>query len=410
MNTLTLFILFIPVLVLVLLVINQFTAVSKPYSEKVSPYECGFTPLGDARQKFSIQFYLVAILFIVFDIEVLFLFPFAVVLYESSIVAFWVAIIFLIILTIGFVYEWSKGALKFTAQSSSSSTSSSYSSGPQDLPKAHPFPNSSIQFQSVRRFSTLTGKDHKDLSNSHFKLWTYLATVAPVRIYLNTQTERLNILNELKGFTGIYLWYNRITSDFYVGSAKDLSNRLARYYRSSELNRIKGNLIYASLLAYGHDNFSLYILEFTTKDNVLEREQYYFDLFIPTYNLLKFASSSASYQHTEEAKKLMSEIKQKDPELLSRIALLAEINRGKKHSEEFKQRRSELTTGTNNPNFGKGNSIKEIDTTTNLITTYSSVTNAAKAHNTSRDAIRYCIKNGTLYKSRYKFFYVNPPK
>jgi len=118
MNTLTFFFLFIPVLVSVLLVLNTFTAVNRAYSEKVSPYECGFTPLGDARQKFSIQFYLVAILFIVFDIEVLFLFPFAVVLYESSLVAFWVAVIFLIILTVGFVYELSKGALKFTKQTS----------------------------------------------------------------------------------------------------------------------------------------------------------------------------------------------------------------------------------------------------------------------------------------------------
>ncbi|KAG2195734.1 hypothetical protein INT47_004838 [Mucor saturninus] len=114
MSTLTFFVLFIPVLTLVLLVVNQLLAVNKPYSEKVSPYECGFTPLGDARQKFSVQFYLVAILFIVFDLEVLFLFPFAVSLYEVSSMGFWIVIIFLIILTIGFVYEWSKGALKFT--------------------------------------------------------------------------------------------------------------------------------------------------------------------------------------------------------------------------------------------------------------------------------------------------------
>jgi NADH:ubiquinone oxidoreductase subunit 3 (subunit A) len=120
MNTLTFFVLFIPVLVLVLLVVNTLLAVNKPYSEKVSPYECGFTPLGDARQKFSVQFYLVAILFIVFDLEVLFLFPFAVSLYEVSLMGFWVVILFLIILTIGFVYEWSKGALKFTKDPSSS--------------------------------------------------------------------------------------------------------------------------------------------------------------------------------------------------------------------------------------------------------------------------------------------------
>ncbi len=113
MSTLTFLVLFIPVLAVILLLVNTVLAVNKPYSEKVSPYECGFTPLGDARQKFSVQFYLVAILFIVFDLEVLFLFPFAVSLYEISTMGFWVVIFFLIILTIGFVYEWSKGALKF---------------------------------------------------------------------------------------------------------------------------------------------------------------------------------------------------------------------------------------------------------------------------------------------------------
>jgi NADH-quinone oxidoreductase subunit A len=123
MNTLTFFILFIPALVLVLLLVNTLLAVNKPYSEKVSPYECGFTPLGDARQKFSVQFYLVAILFIVFDLEVLFLFPFAVSLYEVSLMGFWVVILFLIVLTVGFIYEWSKGALKFTRDPSTSKIS-----------------------------------------------------------------------------------------------------------------------------------------------------------------------------------------------------------------------------------------------------------------------------------------------
>jgi NADH:ubiquinone oxidoreductase subunit 3 (subunit A) len=116
MNTLIFFIFFVPILVLILLILNQLLAVKNPDSEKISPYECGFTPLGDSREKFSIQFYLVAILFIVFDLEVLFLFPFAVTLYEVSLIGFWIAVIFLIILTIGFVYEWARGALKFTKQ------------------------------------------------------------------------------------------------------------------------------------------------------------------------------------------------------------------------------------------------------------------------------------------------------
>jgi NADH:ubiquinone oxidoreductase subunit 3 (subunit A) len=70
-------------------------------------------PLGTAREKFSIQFFLIAILFIIFDLEVIFLFPFTISLYHTSIYGFWVVLIFLIILIIGFVYEFSKGALKF---------------------------------------------------------------------------------------------------------------------------------------------------------------------------------------------------------------------------------------------------------------------------------------------------------
>jgi len=123
MNTLTIFLLFIPVLVAILIALNFLLSVSKPDAEKVSPYECGFSPLGDARQSFSVQFYLVALLFLIFDLEVLFIFPFAVVQYESNFYAFWIFIIFLIILTIGFIYEWSKGALYFTRNPDDSASS-----------------------------------------------------------------------------------------------------------------------------------------------------------------------------------------------------------------------------------------------------------------------------------------------
>lgn len=83
----------------------------KPDPEKVSAYECGFDPFDDARSRFDIRFYLVAILFIIFDLEVAFLFPWAISLNKISIFGFWSMVIFLIILTVGFVYEWRKGAL-----------------------------------------------------------------------------------------------------------------------------------------------------------------------------------------------------------------------------------------------------------------------------------------------------------
>lgn len=88
-------------------------AVRKPDSEKLSPYECGFTAFGDARGTFDVRFYLVAILFIIFDLEVAFLFPWAVSLQEVGVFGFWSMMTFLGVLTIGFVYEWKKGALEW---------------------------------------------------------------------------------------------------------------------------------------------------------------------------------------------------------------------------------------------------------------------------------------------------------
>ena len=85
----------------------------RPDSEKVSPYECGFEAFDDARGQFDVRFYLVAILFIIFDLEVAFLFPWAVSLGEIGVFGFWTMFIFLLILTVGFVYEWRKGALEW---------------------------------------------------------------------------------------------------------------------------------------------------------------------------------------------------------------------------------------------------------------------------------------------------------
>ena len=88
-------------------------AKQRPDPEKVSPYECGFAPFDDARSRFDVRYYLVAILFIIFDLEVAFLFPWAVTLGSLGLFGFWSMILFLGVLTIGFVYEWNKGALEW---------------------------------------------------------------------------------------------------------------------------------------------------------------------------------------------------------------------------------------------------------------------------------------------------------
>ena len=84
-----------------------------PDAEKLSAYECGFEALGDARRQFDVRFYLVAILFIIFDLEVAFLFPWAISLGGIGVFGFWSMMTFLGILTIGFIYEWRKGALEW---------------------------------------------------------------------------------------------------------------------------------------------------------------------------------------------------------------------------------------------------------------------------------------------------------
>jgi NADH-quinone oxidoreductase subunit A len=98
---------------LVMVLSSLVIARQKPDAEKLSAYECGFEAFDDARRKFDVRFYLVAILFIIFDLEVAFLFPWAITLGEIGMFGFWSMVVFLGVLTIGFVSEWKKGALEW---------------------------------------------------------------------------------------------------------------------------------------------------------------------------------------------------------------------------------------------------------------------------------------------------------
>ena len=97
----------------VILIASFVVARQRPDPAKVSAYECGFDAFGDARGRFDVRFYLVAILFIIFDLEVAFLFPWAISLGKIGVFGFWSMMVFLSILTIGFIYEWRKGALEW---------------------------------------------------------------------------------------------------------------------------------------------------------------------------------------------------------------------------------------------------------------------------------------------------------
>lgn len=99
------------VIALVVSVLPKILSVSKPNKDKLKSYECGFDPFGNARGKFDVRFYLVAILFIIFDLEVTYLIPWAITLGKIGQFGFWSMMFFLFVLTVGFIYEWKKGAL-----------------------------------------------------------------------------------------------------------------------------------------------------------------------------------------------------------------------------------------------------------------------------------------------------------
>ena len=101
------------VLGVVLLTVGRVLSPNRPDPKKLSPYECGFEAFEDARMKFDVRYYLVAILFILFDLEIAFLFPWAVVLPEIGFFGYAAMMLFLAILVVGFVYEWKKGALEW---------------------------------------------------------------------------------------------------------------------------------------------------------------------------------------------------------------------------------------------------------------------------------------------------------
>jgi NADH-ubiquinone oxidoreductase chain 3 len=115
MNNLFVLFIFVPFLAIILLALNLFLSPHKPDESKVSAYECGFSPVyGQTRATFQIHFYIVAMLFLIFDLEILLLFPIAVTLYNVSIFGFSIAIIFFIVLTIGFILEIGSGAINLT--------------------------------------------------------------------------------------------------------------------------------------------------------------------------------------------------------------------------------------------------------------------------------------------------------
>lgn len=167
-------------------------------------------------------------------------------------------------------------------------------------------------------------------------------------VYNDTLSLKKTILEENKSKSGIYMFTNKITSDFYIGQSKNLYNKFLNYFNPSYLKRTKNSRISRAMLKYGYSNFSLSILEYCDKADLTSREQYYLDKLNPVYNILKIAGAYVDvFTHTEETKNKISEA-------------LKEIRKGENSywygrtmSEETKASMSLKKMGENNNMFGK---------------------------------------------------------
>lgn len=248
---------------------------------------------------------------------------------------------------------------------------------------------------------------------------------------------KLLILKENKDKSGIYKWTHLKTKNFYIGSSINLWRRFLNYYNFSYIS--KNNLIISrALVKYGYLNFSLEILEYCDKSNLLEREQYYLDLLKPTYNILKLAGSSIGFKHSENTKIKISK-SLKGVYIGERSSLF-----GRTHTEETKKLMSQTKIGINNPLYGKTHTeytkilmkkaklgkvhtektkknisrkkgsivylYKEDFYTKQLsyIRSFFSIRETAKFFNVSHNTISINIKSRNLFKNEYKFFFIPP--
>jgi group I intron endonuclease len=233
-----------------------------------------------------------------------------------------------------------------------------------------------------------------------------LLTQPPVKVWPNAKECR-SALNEYKGKAGIYLWYNSHTGNTYVGSAKDLHKRLSRYYLPAELNRARPLVIYKAITKYGHEGFSLVILEVcgltkdVSKEKLLSREQYFVDTIKPTYNVLKLAGSSQGYKHTEDTKNKMKDIYSD-----ARREHARNINLGKPLSEVTKQKLSAVIRTQEQRELAQlscanREEVQVYNSDGSLFKEYLSINQMAKEWNACRKYLSKVAKSGKLYRGKY---------
>lgn len=221
--------------------------------------------------------------------------------------------------------------------------------------------------------------------------------LTPTITYHNINVNKSFIFFNNKGKSGIYRWNNLVTGKSYVGSSKDLSNRLRVYCSTNIINKIiskESSIIYRAILKYGYSSFSVDILEYCEVDMLREREQYYFDLLKPEYNILKFAGSRLNHKLSFKTKKAVSIA------LRGRKYSIKNSNIKANHIPIITRPKSKLSMSLK----AVGLSVKIYDKAKNLVNEFSSIASAAKYYGVSCTYINNIKKRGFSYDDYiYKF-------
>jgi group I intron endonuclease len=184
-------------------------------------------------------------------------------------------------------------------------------------------------------------------------LHTLPESVVPVRVYANVDTQKLEILKENKGKSGIYCFTNLTNGKKYVGSSVNLGIRFSQYFNVNNLTRQNYMAICMSLLKYGYSGFSLEILEYCDSSELLTREKHFMDLLKPEYNIaLGPAAPMSGRKHLDETRKKMSDAHKGLHVGENNIMF------GKNHSDETRKKISGATSGENNPSVSGSNRRK----------------------------------------------------
>lgn len=231
----------------------------------------------------------------------------------------------------------------------------------------------------------------------------------PVVIYHNSELDKAQIFRDNKDKPAIYRWTNNINHKTYIGSSANLTVRLYKYFSVTHLIKYK-TPIHNALLKYGFKNFSLEILEYCEHGiDLVKREQYYFDLLKPEYNILKIAGSPLGFKHSEKTLEFFRNDRKVSEETRTNLSLAATgriltegdktkisiARKGIKLSDETRAKISASTIAL----IGVSVTVKNVKTDTELH--YASLTDAAKAIGVSRTAVRKALDTGRTVKGQY---------